>query len=941
MQVTNSRDGTQTATGDTAEAAGAESLTFKQMLELLHPGGVLVGALKPKKGGFNHAFFKDGDIAGLVAHSASHRQGGDVYFAMSGFKPLADHLDKYGQPAPLGSRRSENVESVKALWLDVDCRAGKDYATKREGLEALEAFLGATGLPMPTVQVDSGGGWHIYWALDAALSPEEWKPLAEGLKALCKEHGLQFDAVCTADAARILRPAGGLNHKYPGADGKGVEVRAWLTGEAVPVADMRKLLLGKSGKTWTQARTRANGKGAADGFKQDPETQAAVEASGGDNSALGGESADRDPAYMAGIFEGCAVMQDARDTGGKYASEPLWMGTLGVAAFAEDGKDYIHKLSSGYDGYSEQATEDKFKERLDYAGRGGGPPRCETLAEAWEEKAQGKPCPCETCEHFDTCARTSRIGSPVTLGRSGSAHDEGQGGSTWPQGATGAAQGPQNAGDFRTDFNRSDIPCDVAGATIYLSQRFFVLDMGGKAVVGRFVRDQGLGHERLQTHYPRDFGVLTNMPIAVDKKKTGFKAAGDLWLKARHRPQFGGVGLHITSKVPAGTLNLWRGWGVTPAPGDWSLMEAHINLVICNGVARDYHWLIAWLADAVQRPEDKPGTCVVLRGVQGAGKGVFATEFSKLWGSHGLHLIQREQLVGKFNAHLADKVFLFADEALFAGDKTTAGTLKGLITEKTLIVEAKFRDAITAQNRLHIMMATNSDWAVPADIDDRRFLVLDVNPGARNNRGFFTKLTRQMGNGGRAAWLHFLLNLDLPAYIKEHNINLRKPPVTAALTDQKAMSLDSHEAWWLAVLRSGVLNDWDSKHNEQETQPYDKEWPTMILTARLYELYLEFGKGRHDRHPIGVDAFGKWLRRTVGLKPCRPRAALPLREAGHGYGYGYGMIRKLYHRAYMLPWLDKARQDFEARMGGVWEWEAASEADDETEGETGGPEGEK
>ncbi len=71
-------------------------------------------------------------------------------------------------------------------------------------------------------------------------------------------------------------------------------------------------------------------------------------------------------------------------------------------------------------------------------------------------------------------------------------------------------------------------------------------------------------------------------------------------------------------------------------------------------------------------------------------------------------------MTGRFNAHMRDCIFFFADEAFWAGDKQGEGQLKRIITEDTLVVEAKGRDPVTVRNMLHILISSNEDWAVPS-----------------------------------------------------------------------------------------------------------------------------------------------------------------------------------------------------------------------------------
>jgi hypothetical protein len=67
------------------------------------------------------------------------------------------------------------------------------------------------------------------------------------------------------------------------------------------------------------------------------------------------------------------------------------------------------------------------------------------------------------------------------------------------------------------------------------------------------------------------------------------------------------------------------------------------------------------------------------------------------------------------------------EEAFWAGDKAAAGALKNLITEDEIMFERKGVDAISAFTRL--IFTSNEDWAAPVGVDERRFLVVEVESG--------------------------------------------------------------------------------------------------------------------------------------------------------------------------------------------------------------------
>jgi len=488
------------------------------------------------------------------------------------------------------------------------------------------------------------------------------------------------------------------------------------------------------------------------------------------------------------------------------------------------------------------------------------------------------------------------------------------------------ARGVGLPSDFKLEFTRQNIPSDYAAAMAYLSERFFVVNMGGKAVVGHFKLSQWGAQRRLELEFfsPADFKQLTNTNVNRADGTGGIKPmeAGAAWLKWAERPQFMGVGVHITSTPANDTLNLWESWSVPPAPGDWGLIKDHIRTILCGGDGTLFHFVMAWLANMVQNPEAPAGTALVARGGEGAGKGIIFRMITTWFGRQGLHITSPKQLVGDFNDHLADSIFLFADEAFFAGDKPHEGQLKGLITEPTITVNTKFLPLRTVQNMLHVGMASNNDWVVPAGADARRFCVMDVANTRANDSTYFEALAKQIDGGGSAAFLHYLLGLDLDAYCMGHGINLRQPPKTAALADQKRRSLASHMAWWHSVLETGVLNDWTGEHTNPNTVKWDRAWPEKAATSRLHELYMTYFKQQGQRYrPFDIAAFGKWLSsdlRMVSERGPRLSHALPLKEIK--LPSAYELERKDRAPAYALPPLDEARKRFEQLLGQPLPW---------------------
>jgi hypothetical protein len=137
-------------------------------------------------------------------------QNKDIYFALSTFENS-------------GKRTAENARFIRSLFIDMD-----GYETKKAAALALDGFLAKTGIDLlgsPYI-VNSGGGLHCYWPFTEDVSVDEWKPVAENFKRLCKQEALSIDMTVTADAARVLRIPETFNNKAKYATPRPVRILA-------------------------------------------------------------------------------------------------------------------------------------------------------------------------------------------------------------------------------------------------------------------------------------------------------------------------------------------------------------------------------------------------------------------------------------------------------------------------------------------------------------------------------------------------------------------------------------------------------------------------------------------------------------------------------------------------------------------------------------------
>lgn len=411
---------------------------------------------------------------------------------------------------------------------------------------------------------------------------------------------------------------------------------------------------------------------------------------------------------------------------------------------------------------------------------------------------------------------------------------------------------------------------------------FVVENDGGKCRVAEWVPGED-GREQLSFQSFDDFRnrcMNRFAQIGVDKQGMPvMKPIGAWWLAHPRRRQFRGLVFRPGGPATVGGyLNLWRGYGIPPAPGDWSLMRAHIRDVLASGDPASDDYILRWAAWAVQHPDQPAEVALVFRGGMGTGKGTFARAMARLFGQHGLQVTAPGQFAGRFNSHLRDVCLLFADEAVLPDDRTARGILKALLTEPTLPIEGKGRDIVQAPNFVKVIMASNEKWVVPTDMDDRRFAVFQVSDIHKQDEAYYAALNAEMNGGGLAAMLHDLLAMPLNGWHPRRDI-----PDTDARREQKAATLSGFDAVFLDLLREGVVPA--------------VRWPGVdqpfVSTKELRDLAAE----RDRRADVSYNAVSDLLK-----------------------GLGFEKVRRSRPSGFVLPTLPEARAAWDhARSPVAWD----------------------
>lgn len=300
----------------------------------------------------------------------------DIYVCLSAQEQAEARTTAKGWSYMAPIRSQHGAVALKSLFLDIDCKDEKGYATPAEAMAALAKFVQDSGMPRPNVVVMSGGGLHVYWTLAEALAPDEWKPRARALAEATKALGLKCDTAVTVDAARILRVPGTFNLKT--GDKRPVRIVGRPTEQDCEIDEIDAALTDYLDPTPASFGSLPEG----------------VSVDGEDELSAGIETHKAPPAKLDELAAACPFVKEAVDTGGAALPNPLWNLTTLISVFCEDDRVSAHRMADKHPGYTQESTDALFDRKVkDKAEKGLGWPSCKTISSCGATQ-------CGSCPHF-------------------------------------------------------------------------------------------------------------------------------------------------------------------------------------------------------------------------------------------------------------------------------------------------------------------------------------------------------------------------------------------------------------------------------------------------------------------------------------------------------------------------------------------------------------
>ena len=216
---------------------------------------------------------------------------------------------------------------------------------------------------------------------------------------------------------------------------------------------------------------------------------------------------------------------------------------------------------------------------------------------------------------------------------------------------------------------------------------------------------------------------------------------------------------------------------------DINLISNYLSLimeVIADNNNDVYNYILNWISYIVQNPGVKTETALILKGLQGIGKGTFTDILSELLSGYSVNNVTEiSELTGNFNSVIEDKMLLVLNELKNVGDDRLANfnSLKSIITDKTIRINEKNQPRRTSENVANFIFVTNNSYPVKIESGDRRYVVLSCNGKYKNNHTYWSEFYKCITDEFYSHLLTYFMNRDI------NEFNPRDIPMTEAKED--------------------------------------------------------------------------------------------------------------------------------------------------------------
>jgi len=287
------------------------------------------------------------------------------------------------------------------------------------------------------------------------------------------------------------------------------------------------------------------------------------------------------------------------------------------------------------------------------------------------------------------------------------------------------------------------------------------------------------GKENFYLHSKNDFIHFCDEYEYINEKNDESTSFFKTWSKDRTKRTYKNLVFDpSTTENIDNQYNIFKGFNFIKKIEDDEYEEEGVNLflnhlkLLCNHEEEATQYLIQYIADIFQNPQNLPGIAIVMIGDQGTGKDIVVEFIQNIIGKEYLTKTANfNSLFGTFNCALKNKLVIRINEVSGKDGYGQKEKLKDLITESDIIINEKGLKQYTLKNYARLIMYSNSENPIEIPTDNRRYWV--VKTADKMNDDYYIKIRKNMINSKVLHSIYsYFMNLDISKF------NIRKFPVT-------------------------------------------------------------------------------------------------------------------------------------------------------------------
>ncbi len=258
-------------------------------------------------------------------------------------------------------------------------------------------------------------------------------------------------------------------------------------------------------------------------------------------------------------------------------------------------------------------------------------------------------------------------------------------------------------------------------------------------------------------------------------------------------------------ECPDTIYNLWRGFDIERSNVEAKDPKEILDLiwVLANKHQESYDYMLNWLAQMIQSPAKKPGTALVFKSKQGAGKGTLIALMRKIMGNLVAETANPQQEIfgSHGNAHIG-KILVSLDEIKNGDTIKVLNRLKNLITSDKCIYNEKGVKQVEVSNSTRFIFSTNESIPITLDgKDDRRYCLIEcANDHCKQAKFWNAYYENVVGDDGKIkGFFNYLMERDV------EGVNWMQFPETQLREDLIQVSTHPMVFWWDKFIHEQVI----------------------------------------------------------------------------------------------------------------------------------------